>query len=277
MTTNTNDILVLGATGKTGRRLVRRLREQGASVRAASRSSAVRFDWTEPATWEPAVAGAAAVYLIAPEEAEPVHDFVKQAAAAGVRRFVTLSGRGMDLVGEDFGRGMAAGEQAVRESGAEWTILRPNNFNQNFSEDLWHQPLRDGRLALPIGDVPETFVDVDDVAEVAATVLTRDGHAGRVYELSGPRGLTFREATETIARAAGRTIDYVELTPEEYAADLRGLGIPEPFVKALGALFAFHREGHTSEPVDGVRQVLGREPLTFEAYVERAAKAGAWS
>ncbi|TVL88006.1 NAD(P)H-binding protein [Streptomyces sp. SAJ15] len=277
MTTNTNDILVLGATGKTGRRLVRRLREQGASVRAASRSSAVRFDWTEPATWEPAVAGAAAVYLITPEEAEPVHDFVGRAAAAGVRRFVTLSGRGMDLVGEDFGRGMAAGEQAVRESGAEWTILRPNNFNQNFSEDLWHQPLRDGRLALPIGDVPETFVDVDDVAEVAATVLTRDGHAGRVYELSGPRGLTFREATETIARATGRTIDYVELTPDEYRAELRGLGYPEPFVRAFSALFDLHREGHTSEPVDGVRQVLGREPRAFEAYVERAAKAGAWS
>ncbi|WP_440106692.1 NAD(P)H-binding protein [Streptosporangium sp. H16] len=269
------EILILGATGKTGRRLVRRLRAEGERVRPASRSSEVRFDWSEPATWENALRGAEAVYLVAPDDPAPVHDFVKR--AADVRRFVVLSGRGMDLVGEDFGQGMAAAERAVRDSGAEWTILRPNNFNQNFDEDLWHAPLRAGRLALPIGDVPEPFVDVDDVAAVAAAVLTGDGHAGRTYDLSGPRGLTFGAAVEVIARAAGRSIEYVELTPEAYRAELLAQGYPEAAVSALNALFALHRAGHTAEPADGVQRVLGRPPVAFEDYATRIAATGAWS
>ncbi|MEV5238767.1 NAD(P)H-binding protein [Streptomyces cinnamoneus] len=275
---NAKDILVLAATGKTGRRLVRRLREAGESVRAASRSAQVRFDWSDPATWEPAVAGAAAVYLVAPDDPAPVGDFVKLAAGAGAERFVALSGGGIEAVGPGFGEGMAEGERAVRDSGAQWTVLRPNNFFQNFSEDLWHRPLREGRLALPIGEVPEPFVDAEDIAEVAAAVLTGpDHHHGRVYGLSGPRALTFRAAVETIARAAGRPMRFEELTPEDYAAELRAEGHPEAAVTALGALFAMHRGGHSAEPADGVQQVLGREPRSLEAYAAQAAAAGAWA
>ncbi|MEU1310299.1 NAD(P)H-binding protein [Streptomyces cinnamoneus] len=277
MTTHAKDILVLAATGKTGRRLVRRLREAGESVRAASRSAEVRFDWSDPATWEPAVAGAAAVYLVTPDDPAPVGDFVALAAGAGVERFVALSGNGIEAVGPGFGEGMAEGERAVRDSGAQWTVLRPNNFHQNFSEDLWHRPLREGRLALPIGDVPEPFVDAEDIAEVAAAVLTGPGHHGRVYELSGPRAVTFRAAVETIARAADRPMRFEELTPEEYAAELRAEGHPEAAVTALGALFAMHRGGHSTEPADGVQQVLGREPRSLEEYAARAAAAGAWA
>ncbi|GAA3442434.1 NAD(P)H-binding protein [Planomonospora venezuelensis] len=277
MTTHADQILVLGATGKTGRRLVRRLRAAGEAVRAASRSAEVGFDWFRPDTWGPALEGASAVYLVAPDDPAPVHDFVKQAVASGVGRFVALSGRGIEHVTDDFGQGMVAAERAVRESGVEWTIIQPNNFDQNFDEDLWREPLRAGRLALPIGDVPEPFVDAEDVAEVAAALLTRDGHAGRVYELSGPRGLTFAEAAGTIARAAGRRIEYVELTPEEYRGELLAAGYPEDAVRMLGALFAVHRAGHTAEVADGVRQVLGREPAAFEAYAARAAAGGAWS
>ncbi|WP_101787505.1 NAD(P)H-binding protein [Nonomuraea indica] len=277
MTTHANEILVLAATGKTGRRLVRRLRAAGETVRAASRTGEARFDWTRPDSWQAAVTGASAVYLVAPDDPAPVNDFVKQAVEAGVGRFAVLSGRGIEHVRGGFGEGMVAAEEAVRGSGAEWTILRANNFNQNFDEDLWHQPLMSGRLALPIGDVPEAFVDVEDVAEVAAAVLTGDGHAGQVYELSGPRGLTFAEAVETIARAAGRAVRYEELTPEAYRAELLAAGYPEVAADALNVLFALHRAGHTAEPVDGVRRVLGRDPLAFETYAARAAEAGAWS
>ncbi|NYI96223.1 uncharacterized protein YbjT (DUF2867 family) [Streptomonospora nanhaiensis] len=139
---------------------------------------------------------------------------------------MVLSGRGMDKVGEAFGAGMAAAEAAVASSGAEWTVLAANNFAQNFTEDLWYAPVMAGRLALPVGAVPEPFVDVGDVAEVAVAVLTSDGHAGRRYELSGPRGLTFAEAVRTVARASGRAVDYVELTPEEYRAELAAEGMP---------------------------------------------------
>ncbi|WP_329214508.1 NAD(P)H-binding protein [Streptomyces sp. NBC_00683] len=273
------DVLVLGATGKTGRRVAARLREAGTGrVRAASRTGEFRFDWTLPETWEPVLAGAEAVYLVAPDDPGPVLPFVTQAAAAGVRRFVALSGHGIDKeTSGGFGAGMLTAEAAVRSSGAEWTVLRPNNFFQNFDEDLWLGPLRAGRLGVPIGDVPEPFVDADDVAEVAAAVLTRGGHAGRVYELSGPRALTFADATETIARAAGHAIRYVELTPAAYRAELLAEGWPEAAADALGAMFALHRAGHSADVADGVQQVLDRAPADLEPWARRIAARGTWA
>ncbi|MEU7590469.1 NAD(P)H-binding protein [Micromonospora sp. NPDC049230] len=276
MTTDAGSILVLAGTGKTGRRLVRTLRAAGQRVRAASRSGEVRFDWSRQATWGPALAGVSAVYLLAPEDPGLAAGFVAQAVDAGVGRFVALSGRGIDRVG-DFSPGMVAAEEAVRKSGVTWTIIRPNNFSQNFSEDLFHQPLLDGRLALPMGDTPEPFVDAQDIADVAATLLTSPGHHEQVYDLSGPRALTFAEAVATIAAASGRSMRYVELTPEQYRAELLAEGYPEEAATALNTLFAGMRAGHLAEPADGVRRVLGRDPLDFGTYAARAAAAGAWS
>ncbi|MFE3400089.1 NAD(P)H-binding protein [Streptomyces anulatus] len=271
-------ILVLGATGKTGRRVVARLRATGtATVRPASRSGEVRFDWTLPDTWEPALAGAGALYLVAPDDPSPVREFVSRAEAFGVRRFVVLSGHGIEHAGEGFGRGMAAAEEAVRETGAEWTLLRPNNFFQNFDEDLWRAPLGAGHLALPIGDVPEPFVDADDVAAVAVAALTEDGHAGRTYVLSGPRALTFAEAAETIGRAAGRPVRYEELAPEAYRAELLAQGWPEAAADSLGAMFALHRAGHSAEVTDDIRRVLGREAADLEPWARRIAATGVWA
>jgi uncharacterized protein YbjT (DUF2867 family) len=276
MTTNSKDILVLGATGKTGRRLVPRLRAAGARVRPASRTGEVRFDWSDPATWPDALAGAGALYLIAPDDPDPVPAFVRQATDAGVRRVVVLSGRGLDRV-DDFGHGMAAAERAVRDAGLQWTIIRANNFQQNFDEDLWRAPVMAGRLALPVGDVPEPFVDAEDIADVAAALLTRDGHAGKIYDLSGPRGLTFAEAAAAVAEAAGRPVRYVELTPAEYRDELKAEGYPPAAIDALDALFAAHRAGILAGPADGVRRVLGRDPVDFTVYAARAARAGAWA
>lgn len=272
-------ILVLGATGKTGRRVVPRLREKGFEVRAASRSGEVRFDWGDRGSWADVVRGASAVYLVAPEEPDLAEAFVKEAAAAGVGRFVVLSGRGIDKAGEAlppradgspgvFGPGMVAAEQAVKASGADWSVIRANNFAQNFSEDVWAAPVEAGRLALPLGAVGEPFVDVEDVADVAAALLTEDGHAGRIYDVSGPESLTFAEAVEVIARWT-KPIEYVELTPEQYAEELRGEGYPEEVVEVLESMFGIMRAGHLSTPADGVEQVLGRSPETFAAYAER--------
>ncbi|MFI7674727.1 NAD(P)H-binding protein [Actinophytocola sp. NPDC049390] len=265
--------VVLGGTGKTGRRLVAALR--GTPVRAVSRSTEVRFDWSSPDTWAGALAGATAVYLVAPAEPGLAEVFVKQATAAGARRFVVLSGRGIDEVPAF--DGMRAAEEAVRAADAEWTILRANNFNQNFSEDLWHAPLMAGMLALPMGADPEPFVDVRDIADVAAAVLRSGGHHGRVYDLSGPRGLTFGEAVATIASAAGREMRYEELTPSEYRDSLVAEGLPEEAVAELDLMFAGMRAGHLAPPADGVRQVLGRDPIDFADYAAEAAAAGAWS
>ncbi|MFE0138295.1 NAD(P)H-binding protein [Streptomyces sp. NPDC059037] len=274
--TASSTILVLGATGKTGRRVVARLRDQGRSVRAASRSGETRFDWTERATWGPVLEGVGALYLVGPPDPEPVADFVSQAAAAGVRRFVVLSGRGVEVYGDSFEPSMAEAERVVRELNVDWTVIRPNNFTQNFDEDIFHAPLVAGRLALPVGDVPEPFIDVDDIADVAAALLTEDGHTGRVYELSGPRAMTFAEAVAELAEASGRPMRFEDITPDAYVAELTAADVPTDAARALADVLSWLSEGHNATPTTGVRDVLGREPRDFSAYAKAAAAAGAW-
>lgn len=274
----TDPILVLAASGKTGRRVAARLRVRGVPVRAASRSSAVPFDWSDPTGWDAALTGAVAVYAVAPPQPGPMHDFVVRAHAAGARRVVLLSGRGADDYGDStFGLDMRDAEDAVRNSDMEWTILRPNNFDQNFDEDLFQAPLTAGTLALPAGPVGEPFIDVEDVADVAAETLLRpDGHAGRVYELSGPRALSFAEATELIGRAADRRLTYEEIGSDDYVAALVAGGVSADDARHVADMFALMRDGLIAAPADGVQTVLGRPPTPFEDYVVRAAARGAW-
>jgi uncharacterized protein YbjT (DUF2867 family) len=270
--------LVLGASGKTGRRVAARMRLRGTPVRAASRSSETPFDWFDSGSWDAALQGIAAVYVVPPGVPGPVHEFVARAEAAGVHRLVVLSGRAADTWGDStFGLDMRDAEAAVRGSGLEWTILRANNFNQNFDEDLFHAPLLDGELALPAGAVPEPFIDVDDIADAAAVVLTHPGrHAGGVYELTGPRGLTFEEAVELISRASGRPITYKQISAVEYAATLVEDGVSEDDAHHVAEMFVLMERGLFAAPTDGIASVLGRAPRTFEDYVVRAAAAGAW-
>ena len=136
-----------------------------------------------------------------------------------MRRQVLLSGRGEE--------GALLGEQAVRDSGSDWTILRSTWFSQNFSEGFFLEQVLSGEVALPAGSVKEPFVDADDIADVAVAALTEDGHVGQLYELTGPRLLSFAEAVEEIGKAAGRRIRYVQVSMEQYAsllAKARGAG-----------------------------------------------------
>jgi uncharacterized protein YbjT (DUF2867 family) len=270
--------LVLGATGKTGRRIVPRLRLHGAPVRAASRSSETPFDWSHPGSWDAALRGTAAVYVVAPRVPGPVHEFVARAEEAGVQRLVLLSGRGADTWGDStFGLDMRSAEGAVRGSSLEWTILRPSNFDQNFDEDVFHAPLVDGELMLPAGAVPEPFIDVDDVADAATKVLTEPGrHAGQIYELTGPRAITFAEAVELVSRAAGRPITYKQISATEYTANLVDDGLSEDEARHVAEMFVLMERGLLATTTDGVVTVLGRAPRTFEDYVVRVAGAGAW-
>lgn len=270
--------LVLGATGKTGRRVAARLRLHGTPVRAASRSSKTPFDWSKPDAWDAALRGVAAVYLVPPSVPGPVHEFVAHAEAAGVQRLVLLSGRGADSWGDStFGLDMRSAEEAVRGSALDWTVLRPNNFDQNFSEELFHAPIVAGELALPAGDVPEPFIDVEDVADVAAKVLADPGrHAGQIYELTGPRPITFAEAVDLISRAAGHPVDYRQISPAAYSAALVADGLTEDDAHHLTDMYVLMDRGLIATPTDGVADVLGRQPRTFEDYVLRTAATGAW-
>ncbi len=271
-------VLVLGATGKTGRRLVPRLRLRGLSVRAASRSSATAFDWSDPTGWDAALRDVDAVYVVPPTVPGPVHDFVARAESAGVPRLVLLSGHGADTWRDsDFGRDMRSAEEAVRASKLGWTVLRSANFAQNFDEENFHAPLLAGELALPAGAVPEPFIDVDDVADVASEVLAEpDGHDRHVYELTGPRALTFAEAVELISRASGRVITYRQVSPDDYAASLVDQGLSRAAAQSVAAMFVMMDRGQIAGTTDDVTAVLGRPARTFENYVVQTAARGAW-
>ena len=271
----TTPMLVLGGTGKTGRRLVERLTRRDIPVRIGSRSDRLPFDWEDPATWGPALQDVNAAYiayapdLAAPGASDVIAGLVEAALAAGTRRLVLLSGRGEEEA--------QACEKILMDSGAEWTVLRSSWFSQNFSESYLLDPILGGALMLPAGDVGEPFTDADDIADVAAAVLTEDGHAGEVYELTGPRALTFAEAIATIAEATGRDIAYTQIPPEDFAAGLAADGVPPEVVELILYLFTTVLDGRNVSVADGVERALGRPPRDFADYARATAATGVWN
>ena len=268
-------ILVLGGTGKTGRRVAARLTARGLPVRIGSRSAQPPFDWSNPATWAPSLDGVGAVYVsyypdvAAPGGVEAVSAFANVAVANGVRRLVLLSGRGEPEAEE--------AEAAVQASGAELTILRATWFAQNFSEGFMLEPVQQGVIALPAGDTPEPFVDLDDIADVAVAALTEDGHVGQLYELTGPRLLTFADVAQEIAQVTGREMRYVPISIEEYATAATQQGLPGEVVELLRYLFGVVLDGRNARVSDGVQRALGRAPRDFRDYARTAAASGIWA
>jgi len=195
--------------------------------------------------------------------------FAEQAVAAGARRLVLLSGRGEEEA--------LRAEELVARAGAEWTVVRCSWFNQNFSEGFFVDQVRAGEVALPVGDVREPFVDVDDIAEIAAEALSGDRHVGQVYELTGPRLLTFAEAIAEIGAASGRALRYRPVPLEEYKALLVQYEVPADFIWLIGYLFTEVLDGRNARLCDGVERALGRPPRDFRDYARDAAAAGAWS
>jgi uncharacterized protein YbjT (DUF2867 family) len=267
--------LVLGGTGKTGRRVAQGLIARGLPTRIGSRSGTPPFEWDDPATWVPVLQDVAVVYVVYypdlafPGAAETIRSFAHTAVASGVRRLVLLSGRGEEEA--------EVSERAVRESGAEWTIVRASWFSQNFSEHFLLEPVLSGVIALPAGDVAEPFVDADDVAGVAVAALTEDGHEGQVYEVTGPRLLTFADVADEIARATGRDIEYRSVTPAQYVAAAVDYGVPAAEVEPLAELFTRVLDGRNANLTDGVKRALGREPRDFAEYARDAAATGVWN
>jgi uncharacterized protein YbjT (DUF2867 family) len=268
-------ILVTGATGKTGSRIVERLAGTQHEVRIGSRSATPRFDWADRSTWARALRGVDAAYIsFFPDLAVPgtgavIQSFVDLAVESGVRRLVLLSGRGEDEAQRC--------EEIVRGAGVEWTILRASWFAQNFSEGYLLDPVLAGEVVLPAGAVREPFVDADDIADVAVAALTEDGHSGELYELTGPSLLTFADAVAEIGRAAGRDVRYVEVPVEEYAAAAAGSGLPRELVELVTYLFTEVLDGRNESLADGVQRALGRAPKEFGAYARAVAATGAWS
>ncbi|MFD3514361.1 NAD(P)H-binding protein [Streptomyces sp. NPDC058657] len=268
---NTQITLVIGGTGKTGRRVAEKLSAQGRQVRIGSRTGEPAFDWHEPATWDAALEGVDRVYvtfypdLAFPGADELVGAFSKKAVAAGARRLVLLSGRGEEAA--------EVAEDKLKASGADWTVVRASWFNQNFNESFFLEPVLSGEIALPTGNAVEAFVDADDIADVVVAALTDDKHIGKLYEVSGPRLLSYSDVAAELSKATGRDIKFIPVTNEQYRAVLKENNLPEEFAD----LFTMILDGRNAHLVHGVEEALGRKPKDFADFARDAAATGVWN
>jgi uncharacterized protein YbjT (DUF2867 family) len=266
--------VILGGTGKTGSRVTERLRAAGTPVRPVGRRTPIPFDWADRGTWDAAIAGADRAHvayapdLAVPGALEDVQALTERLVTGGVQRIVLLSGRGEPEA--------ADAEDVVIASGVEWGVVRCSWFFQNFTESYLRDPLVQGALHLPAGAVSEPFVDLDDVADVAAATLLDASLTGRIHELTGPELLTFGDVTEIVSRYTDRDIDYIPISAEEYSQAALAEGVPADVVSLLRYLFAVVLDGRNESVTDGVEQALGRAPRSFESFAAASAAAGLW-
>ena len=273
--TTSSTVTVLGGTGHSGRRVVRRLRDRGVPVRVGSRSGDPAFHWERPDTWAPLLDGAAAAYvaytpdIAFPGAEETMAELGNAAGRHGLGWLVLLSGRGEP--------GAARSEEALRSGGVPVTVLRSSFFAQDFSEHFLLDPVLAGEVALPTDDVPEPFLDLEDLADVAVEMLGRPGPADLTLELTGPRALTFAEAAAEMSRAAGRRIVTVSVPPEEYVEGAVAAGLPREDAAALADLFVEVLDGRNTRVTGDVERVLGRPATDFADFVRRTAATGVWA
>jgi len=271
---NSKQILVIGATGKTGRRVFQKLVDRGVPALGVTYSGNPKFDWNDSTTWENALNNIRSVYisyypdLAVPGAVRSIKEFTDLAVQKGVEKLVLLSGRGEEEAQQC--------EKIVMNAGVDWTIVRASWFCQNFNEGHFLEPVMAGHVALPAGDVGEPFVDAEDIADVAVAALTEEGHSKKLYEVTGPRLLTFKEAVEEIAKATGRKIKFEQVPMKAYASILTEYGVPKDFIWLVTYLFTEVLDGRNQSITDGVQQALGRKPTDFSDYVKKAAATGVW-
>jgi uncharacterized protein YbjT (DUF2867 family) len=267
-------VLIVGGTGKTGRRVASRLAARDVRTRLVSRSGHPTFDWRDRSTWEGALRGTSAAYvtyspdIALPGSADDIEEFANAAIKLDVQRIVLLSGRGEEEA--------EAAEERLQASRIDSTVIRSTWFSQNFSEGFLRDSILSGHVGLPADAVREPFVDVDDIADVAVAALTEEGHGGQLYELTGPRLLTFREAVAEIADVSGRPVRYEVVDNEEFVSGLRASSLPDEYVGLLDYLFGTVLDGRNESVTDGVHRAIGRGPRDFRQFAKRAARAGAW-
>lgn len=281
-----DNILIIGASGNVGRRLVELLVQAGVKVRAGTRQpgsytgphsvESVEFDFDRPGTFDAALKGIDRAFVIAKSgDAQPqatLNPFFERAKAAGVQHVVLLTARGVEM-SEDVG--LRKAERYLMATGLAYTILRPTWFMQNFSTGFI-QPMiaQSGSIFLPAGDGKTSFIDANDIAAVAATVLTQPGHAGQEYNLTGGQSLSYAEAAAIISHVAGRPIHYVPISGDAMRQSLIGSGWPAESADFMVGLFYPVQQGWAESVSPDVARILGREPMTFEQFAQ--ANAAAW-
>lgn len=272
----TSNILVTGATGKTGRKVVEGLNQKKQNVRLGTRRNNPAFDWDDPSSWPGALEGMDKVYIVyypdlaVPGAYEAIKGLTQAAKQAGVKKAVLLSGKGE--------KEAERCEQVVVNSGLDYTLIRASWFNQNFSESFLMDPILAGHVALPMPEAEIPFVDTDDIAEVVVEALLDDQHNGKTYEVTGPGKLTFQDVVQEISQATGRKIHYLPVTMEEYSGMMKAAGLPSDYIWLFDYLFREvlgNPDNHTISK--DVEKVLGREATDFGDYARRTASSGVWN
>lgn len=267
-------ILVVGANGKTGARVEARLQAAGIATLGVSRSTNPKFDWTDASTWPTVLEGVKGAYLTyhpdlsVPQSEAHIRKFCDIAREIGLEHLVLLSGRGEE--------GATRAEQVLRESGIDWNIVQSSWFAQNFSENFLLDGILAGELVLPAGTSPEPFIDIDDIADVAVAAFMDPSLRNRLFEVTGPRAMTFAECVDEISAAAGYPVRLVEVPLDAYIQALRDQELPEYLVELLRELFTDLFDGRNAHTAEGVREALGRPATDFVEYARNAAASGAW-
>ncbi len=267
-------ILVTGATGKTGGGLVRRLEQAGVPHRAASRRGAVPFDWEQPATWDAALEGVGAVYLVAPGTVgNPyalMQDFIAAALRKGVRRFVFLSMSGLPAGGPAHGQV----HQWLKDNSDDWAVLCPSAFMQNFSVGPYLASIREeDRIYSNTGAGRVPFIDVDDIAACALAALTAPTPPNTEFVLTGAESMSYDHVAERISEACGRRITHVQVSTDEMAERLIRRGLPEFNARLLAFGYQTIAAGAQDRTTDTVQVLTGRPPRTFQAFATASAEA----
>jgi uncharacterized protein YbjT (DUF2867 family) len=259
------ELAVIGSTGKTGKRVCNLLKEKGIQVREASRKSINRFDWEDKTTWAPTLKGIRSVYvtyypdLAVPTAPADISDFCDIAIQQGVQHIVLLSGRGESAAQHC--------EDIVKESGLQWTIVRASWFNQNFLEGAFRPMIDAEIIALPVSNTREPFIDADDIAEVVATSLTEPGHKNKLYEVTGPRLLTFADVAKEISQSSGKNIQYKHISQQVFLQQLKTSGMPDEVIEMMMYLFTEVLDGRNEYISDGVSECLGRPAKDMRDYL----------
>ena len=267
--------LIIGKNGKTGSRVDALMQNAGLSTRAVSRTTALAFDWLKPEGWHEAMQGCDCAYVcFQPDLAVPgakaaIAEFICQAKTAGIEHVVLLSGRGED--------GAQQAEQLLINSGLTWNVVRASWFAQNFSEGFLIDGILKGQVALPAGNIPEPFIDVDDIAAVVYQCLTNSQLKNQLFEVTGPELLTFQDCVKIISDVTKRPIEFVPINVEGFLKDFKMQNMPEAVMWLMNELFTVVMDGRNSCTVNGVEKALGRPAISFREYVVKTEKTGIWT
>lgn len=275
-------ILVTGATGTVGIEVITQLVSAGIRPRVLVRRperlptkltphvEVRRGDLDDPASVRAALTGVERLFLLTSGVEGPTRDAVAidAATAARVRHVVKLSVMGAEYESITFARWHRAGEKRLEASGLAWTFLRPGSFASNAL--WWAETVRSqSAVYLPVGDGRSAVIDPADIGAVAVKALCEPGHEGRAYVLSGPEALTVGQQAASLGRYLGRTITHVDVPPEAARQAMLASGMPEAYVSGLLELHAATRAGQTALVTTTVRELLGREPNSFDAFVTK--------